>query len=117
MAKINYNITNKLKAELNVNGNVNNRDYSPLNIIDYAYNTNRVIPAYNADGSFFKYPRYNTYNSQYGYYGYNILNEIASSSNKQRSNAVITTAKYVLPAPGFKLTDSWDFGLFLEYSA
>lgn len=92
MAKINYNITNKLKAELNVNGNVNNRDYSPLNIIDYAYNTNRVIPAYNADGSFFKYPRYNTYNSQYGYYGYNILNEIASSSNKQRSNAVITTA-------------------------
>lgn len=94
MAKINYTITPKLKAEININGNLSSRDYAASNVnpINYAYNTNRVIPAYNEDGSYFKYLKYNTSNSLYGYYGFNILNEMENSNTSQSSNAVITTA-------------------------
>lgn len=93
MAKINYDISSKLKAELNINGNISGRDYaaSDLNVIDYAYNTNRIIPARNADGSYFTYLKYNTGNDLYGNYPYSILKELDNSSTEQSSNAVITT--------------------------
>ena len=93
MAKINYDISSKLKAELNINGNISSRDYaaSDLNVIDYAYNTNRIIPARNADGSYFTYLKYNTGNDLYGNYPYSILKELDNSSTEQSSNTVITT--------------------------
>ena len=93
MAKINYDISSKLKAELNINGNISSRDYaaSDVNVIDYAYNTNRIIPARNADGTYFTYLKYNTSNDLYGNYPYSILKEIDNSSTEQSSNSVITT--------------------------
>ena len=93
MAKINYDISSKLKAELNINGNISSRDYaaSDVNVIDYAYNTNRIIPARNADGTYFTYLKYNTSNDLYGNYPYSILKEMDNSSTEQSSNSVITT--------------------------
>ena len=93
MAKINYDISSKLKAELNINGNISSRDYaaSDVNVIDYAYNTNRIIPARNADGTYFTYLKYNTSNDLYGNYPYSILKEIDNSGTEQSSNSVITT--------------------------
>ena len=93
MAKINYDISSKLKAELNINGNISSRDYaaSDVNVIDYAYNTNRIIPARNADGTYFTYLKYNTSNDLYGNYPYSILKELDNSSTEQSSNTVITT--------------------------
>lgn len=93
MAKINYDISSKLKAELNVNGNLSSRDYaaSDINVIDYAYNTNRIIPARNPDGSYFTYLKYNTGNDLFGNYPYSILKEMDNSSSEQSSNSVITT--------------------------
>ena len=93
MAKINYDISSKLKAELNINGNISSRDYaaSDVNVIDYAYNTNRIIPARNADGTYFTYLKYNTSNDLYGNYPYSILKEIDNSSTEQSNNSVITT--------------------------
>ena len=93
MAKINYDISSKLKAELNVNGNMSSRDYaaSDINVIDYAYNTNRIIPARNPDGSYFTYLKYNTGNDLFGNYPYSILKELDNSSSEQSSNSVITT--------------------------
>lgn len=92
MVKVNYNITDKLKAEININGNLSERKYKSTNAIDYAYSTNRVIPAFNEDGTYYKYPKYNSYNSLYGYYGYNILNELENNDIDQRSNTFIATA-------------------------
>ncbi len=92
MVKVNYNITSKLKAEINVSGNMSRRNYKSVNAIDYAYNTNRVIPAFNEDGTYYKYPRYNTSNSLYGYYGYNILNENENNNINQHSKSIIATA-------------------------
>ena len=93
MAKINYDISSKLKAELNINGNISSRDYaaSDVNVIDYAYNTNRIIPARNADGTYYTYLKYNTSNDLYGNYPYSILKEMDNSSTEQSSNSVITT--------------------------
>ena len=93
MAKINYDISSKLKAELNINCNISSRDYaaSDVNVIDYAYNTNRIIPARNADGTYFTYLKYNTSNDLYGNYPYSILKEMDNSSTEQNSNSVITT--------------------------
>lgn len=93
MAKINYDISSKLKVELNINGNISSRDYaaSDVNVIDYAYNTNRIIPARNADGTYFTYLKYNTSNDLYGNYPYSILKEMDNSSTEQNSNSVITT--------------------------
>lgn len=93
MAKINYDISSKLKAELNINGNISSRDYaaSDVNVIDYAYNTNRIIPARNADGTYFTYLKYNTSNDLYGNYPYSILKEMDNSGTEQSSNSVITT--------------------------
>lgn len=93
MAKINYDISSKLKAELNINGNISSRDYAAgdVNVIDYAYNTNRIIPARNADGTYFTYLKYNTSNDLYGNYPYSILKEMDNSGTEQSSNSVITT--------------------------
>ena len=93
MAKINYDISSKLKAELNINGNISSRDYaaSDVNVIDYAYNTNRIIPARNADGTYYTYLKYNTSNDLYGNYPYSILKEMDNSGTEQSSNSVITT--------------------------
>ena len=95
MAKINFDVTQKLKVEMNINGNVNTRNYPANNVnpINYAYNTNRIIPAYNEDGSYFKYLRYgNANNDLYGHYGYNILQELENSNTIQHSNSIIATA-------------------------
>ena len=54
MAKIDFDLTKKLKVQFNLNGYLNNRQYaqSDNNPINYAYNTSRAIPAYNSDGSY-----------------------------------------------------------------
>ena len=52
MVKINYNLTNKLKAEFNISGNLSDRKYKSINDIDYAYNTNRESPAIKENGTY-----------------------------------------------------------------
>lgn len=63
----------------------NNDYYSGVSPYDYAMNTARYLPAYNADGSYYFYPVYGqtSYAIQdLNYYNYNILNEIANSGNR-----------------------------------
>lgn len=89
MAKIDMDLTPKLKLQMNVNGYLNKRQYAQdnNNPIDYAYNTSRAIPAYNADGSYYRYLKSGTQ----GYYGYSILNELDNSSVEQQTDAVTAT--------------------------
>lgn len=95
MAKIDMDLSSKFKLEMNINGYINKRKYANstvANPIDYAYNTSRAIPAYNADGSLHYYQKYYT-SSSYGsgYLGYNIINELENSSTKQNTNSVTAT--------------------------
>lgn len=89
MAKIDFNLSKKFQFQVNINGYLNKREYAAgeVNFINYAYNTSRAIPAYNADGSYSFYKRYNGKN----WLNYNILNEADNSSTNQETNAVTTT--------------------------
>lgn len=70
----------KFMAQISFTGNYSTRDYTPqdLGVMNYAYNTSRTIPAYNADGSYFFYPRAI---SGAPYYNYNILKEKENSGD------------------------------------
>jgi len=93
MSKIDMDLSEKVKLQFNVNGYLNKRKYAQddANPIDYAYNTSRAIPAYNADGTYYKYQKSGT-GGMIGWYGYSILNELDNSSVKQQTDAVTATA-------------------------
>ena len=50
--KLDANLSRIFSVQLNILGNVNNRDYvmDEINPLNYAYNTSRAIPAYDEDG-------------------------------------------------------------------
>lgn len=91
MAKIDMTLSEKFKLGVNINGYLNDRNYSAadVNLIDYAYNTSRAIPGYNADGSRSYYKKYG--NNDVDYVDFNILTEAENSRVKQSTNAVTAT--------------------------
>lgn len=90
MAKVDMDLSSKFKLQFNTNGYLNKRLYAQddTNPIDYAYNTSRAIPAYNADGSYAFYKK----SGDQGWYNYSILNELENSSVNQQTDAVTATA-------------------------
>ncbi len=91
MTKVNMTLSDKFSLEFNANGYVNDRKYnvSETNPTDYAYNTSRAIPAYNADGSYYYYGKYSS--TARGYLDYNILNELENTNTKQRVSSAMAT--------------------------
>lgn len=91
MTKINIKLAKKLDVEFSANGYLNDRKYNAGNVnpTDYAYNTSRTIPAYNADGSYSYYKKY--VNGTVGYLNYNVLNELDNSYTKQSVSNVMAT--------------------------
>ena len=89
MAKIDMTLSSKLQFQVNLNGYLNDREYSAgdVNLINYAYTTSRCIPAYDADGSYHFYKK----NSSSGYLNYNAMFEDENSSTNQETNAVTAT--------------------------
>ena len=89
MAKVDMNLSSKLQLQVNLNGYLNKRNYAAdeVNLIDYAYNTSRCIPAYASDGSYYYYKKSNGN----GYFNYNILNENDNSGTAQETNSVTAT--------------------------
>lgn len=79
MLKVNVKMTNALSGGLKVStGNTDsNFPHSSVSVLDYAYRTSRVIPAYNPDGSLFYYDNYKT---RFASIPYNIFNELENSS-------------------------------------
>lgn len=93
MAKIDMTLSQKLQLQVNINGYYNKRTYqaSDVNLINYAYNTSRAIPAYNADGSYYYYKKHGTTTAASDWYDYNILSENDNSGTTQEVNAVTAT--------------------------
>ena len=96
-AKLDMTLSKKLLLSFNVNGYLNEREYTQddLNPINYAYNTSRAIPAYNADGTYSYYLKplsYASFDSGTTHIGYNILNELENSYQKQNTNGFTATA-------------------------
>lgn len=92
MINLNAKLYSWLNASLSVKGSIAKRQYQQegINSIDYAYNTSRLIPAFDENG---EYHYYTKKHSTYSAYNYNILNEIDNSSNTQRNNSLTTNAK------------------------
>jgi len=90
MIKLNINITKKFDIEFNINAYQNDRMYnaSEINPTDYAYNTARTIPAYNADGTYSYYKKLSGNND---YLNYNILNDLDNSFQSQEVSNVMGT--------------------------
>lgn len=89
-AKIDMTLSPKFQLSFNMNGYVNDKAYNQEanNPINYAYNTSRAIPAYNADGTLSFYKK----SALYGYFNYNILNELQNSGIDQSASGVTATA-------------------------
>ncbi len=110
MAKINVKLNDKLDLEVNANGYVNDRKYNAgsVNPTNYAYNTSRTIPAYNADGSYYYYQ----VSGSEEWLNYNILNELDNSYTKQHVQNIIATANL-----RWRPTDWLDFSWTLSGNA
>lgn len=92
------NFTKQLRANIRFNGNIQQKNHVPseVGVLNYAYETTRALPAYNADGTYYTYQRhgYGVGNSQKSnrLYDYNILNEIDNSANTYSGNTMTTSA-------------------------
>lgn len=94
MMKVDANITEKFRVNLNVNGNIQKKNHVPSEIsaIDYAYNTTRALPAYNDDGSYYYHLTQDAYSiGTSNKFRYNVLNEIENSSNTYDGNTAMMT--------------------------
>ena len=91
MTKINIKLAKRLDVEFNANGYLNDRKYNAGNInpTNYAYNTSRTIPAFNADGSYSYYKKYA--GGMIGYLDYNVMNELDNSYSKQSVSSIMAT--------------------------
>lgn len=80
----------KFQTIFSMNANTTNHDYVPqaLGVMDYAYNMSRTMPARNADGSLFFYPRRTSTVASVAPYQYNILNELDNCGSNTRNDAV-----------------------------
>lgn len=82
--KINGNYE-KYRFQFGMNANSTNKRYTPnnaegINIVQYAYETSRAIPAYNPDGSMFFYDKAKTVGTES--YPFNFENEMNTTYNK-----------------------------------
>lgn len=77
----------KFSSQFQLAANTTERTYTPsdINVMDYAYNMSRTMPAHNPDGSLFYYPRVDMYGNRYDY---NIINEMANSGDNTDGNAI-----------------------------
>lgn len=77
---LNANVSKRLKLGFRVGGNLGQTEgFYQFDPFKYAYNTSRAIPAYNEDGSWFKYKKSNDFSS------FNILNERDNTGNKNKT--------------------------------
>ena len=78
----------RFAARFQLQGNVSKRDYNPseLGVLDYAYNMNRAIPAFNPDGSRYLYQRASS--GSMPMYAFNVLNEMDNSGDKTKGNSI-----------------------------
>ena len=84
-------LAKNLKARIGLNGNVQKKNHLPsdINVLNYAYETTRALPAYNPDGSLYYYKKrgYNVGTSpSENMFNYNILNEINNASSDYSGN-------------------------------
>ena len=83
----------KFQFNMSLNANVQKKNHVPgeINVLNYAYETTRALPAFNSDGSLYYYQKHG-YNIGQGknssLYNYNIFNEMNNSSSDYSGNTI-----------------------------
>lgn len=94
MMNLSTNFGQKVRLNVSFNANVQQKNHIPsaVNVMNYAYETTRALPAYNPDGSLFYYKKhgYSVGDGQKNstLYDYNIINEINNSSDDYSGNTL-----------------------------
>ena len=86
-------LAKNLRANIRLNGNVQKKNHLPndVNVLNYAYETTRALPAYNTDGTYYYYKKrgYNVGSAPAeNMFNYNILNEMNNTSNGYSGNGI-----------------------------
>ena len=108
--------TSKLKFNMSLNANVQKKNHLPseVNLLNYAYETTRALPAYNPDGSLFYYKK-NGYGVGTGkstnQYNYNIFNEIENTASDYSGNTIQASMQL-----SYKILPSLDLIAAANYS-
>lgn len=95
------NLSKRLKMNFNMNANIQKKNHLPseVNALTYAYETTRALPAFNADGSLYKYKRHGYHvgdgSKNNLLYDYNIMNEINNTADEYSGNTFITQAELI----------------------
>lgn len=111
------NLTKQLMVNVRVSGNVQKKNHLPsdVNVLNYAYETTRALPAYNEDGSLFYYQNHGysigTGKGNNYKYNYNILNEMENTSSDYSGNTITANTDLT-----YKLKDLVDFSLAASYT-
>ena len=109
-------LSKRLKATINFNGNIQKKNHLPgeLNVLNYAYETTRALPAYNGDKYFF-YQRHGygvgDGSKSHSLYNYNILNEMDNAANEYSGNTFLTSGEL-----NYKLMDFANLIVGASYS-
>ena len=111
----NLNVTanyNKFSARFALQANVNEKSYTPeeIDVLNYAFNTARTIPAYNEDGSLYYYDRIGEEDGSFRY-PFNILNEVRNSSRDIETSGFTFNTSI-----NYKFTSYLNAGLTISYS-
>ncbi len=88
---------NKLSVGVNIIANTGTHNYyqGDLYPSDYAYNTSRVIPAYEENGDYYFYDKAASSGINTNY-GFNILNELDNSGIEQNNSSITARANLAL---------------------
>ena len=106
--KLNSRLSNNLTWDINFRANVSKKNFVATNVdaIDYAYNTNRAISAYNEDGSLNYYQKYGV-----DYLNFNILNEIDQSRDISNLSGINLTNSF-----GYRISPDLKAALIFSYA-
>lgn len=90
---ISTTLAKNLRANLRLNGSVSKKNHLPseINVLNYAYETTRALPAFNEDGSYYYYKKrgYGVGTSpSENLFNYNILNEMNNASSDYSGNSI-----------------------------
>ena len=105
---------NRFDIRFGLQANVDEKNYTPsdVDVVGYAYNTSRAVPAYNADGSLWHYLRSESdVEETYDYYPFNIIEDMQNSSLDINSNKMSLTV-----GVDYKIIDPLKFGVMLSYT-
>lgn len=112
MSNMGFRVTRNFNISVQLAANVSTTDRPVIDLFDYAYNTSRAIPAYNADGSHAFYDASIISASPIPVpLVYNVFNELENSGSTQKTNNINTNVNL-----NYKLTSWLSADAILSYN-